>query len=109
MDVVNVYRSSDADTKIFITDMVKIINDKKTLIIGDFNLCFLSEPDHQIFKFLNRYGFHQLVRHPTHIKGRMIDLVFLNKGVENENCNLSQHSTFFTDHDLLEFQLGKNT
>ena len=107
MDVVNVYRSNDADTKSILIDMAKVITDKKMLIIGDFNLCFHSEPNHPIFKFLERCRFRQLVKHPTHIRGRMIDLVFMNNTIKEENYKLSQYSTFFTDHDLLEFSSGK--
>ena len=108
IDVINVYRSTDTDTKMFLTDIKKIISDKKTLIIGDFNLCFLSETHHEIFQFLESWGFHQLVKHPTHIKGRMIDLAFIKSYMEEENYKLLQQSPFFTDHDLLEFSSGKH-
>ena len=108
IDIINVYRSTDADSKTFLSDLSKIIDDKKTLIIGDFNLCFLSDAGHHIFKFFERYGFYQLVKRSTHIKGRIIDLAFLNRGFDEKHWKLSQHSTFYTDHDLIEISFGKN-
>ena len=106
-DVINIYRSSCADTNSFMVDLQKIIDDKKTLIIGDFNLCFLSEKNHPIFSFLKNSGFHQLIKSPTHMKGGMIDLVFTNEEIIDENSKVSQQSPFFTDHDLIEIMTGK--
>ena len=106
MDIINVYRSNCADTNMFIADIQKIITDKKTVIIGDFNLCYLTETNHPLFKFLNRYGFHQLVKSLTHMKGRTIDLVFINAETGDENFRVSQQSPFFTDHDLIEITSG---
>ena len=70
MIIIDVYRSNCADTNMFLADIHNIIDKKKTLIIGDFNLCCLTETNHPIFKCLNGCGFYQLVNSPTHIKGR---------------------------------------
>ena len=100
LDIINVYRSSDADSCVFIESMRGLIHQpKKTFIMGDFNLCFDSERDHQVFKFLKEIKFKQLVQNATHIKGRLIDLVFTNS-VE-EDIQVSQNGQYFSDHDLL--------
>ena len=106
MDIINVYRSNGANTLMFIADIQKIISRKKTLIIGDFNLCFLTETNHPIFQFLDSWGFYQLVNNPTHILGRMIDLVFINTETDVENVEVLQQSPFFTDHDMIEITSG---
>ena len=67
--------------------------------MGDFNLCFDSERDHQVFKFLEELKFKQLVQNATHIQGRLIDLVFTN--ISEEDIRVSQNAQYFSDHDLL--------
>ena len=43
-----------------------------------------------------------MVENPTHIEGRLIDLVFLNDG--NLKVDIRQIAQYFTDHDLLEIR-----
>ena len=73
-----------------------VLSKEDTVIVGDFNLCFVDQRNHQIFRTLESLGFNQLVKKPTHIKGRMIDLVFSKVSFE-----IIQQSPFFTDHDIL--------
>ena len=80
VDVINVYRSSGANSNLFLGDLHRIIAKRRTIIVGDFNLCYLSDNSHPIFESLREYGFHQLVEFPTHDKGRMIDLTFEDRG-----------------------------
>ena len=101
MIIIDVYRSNCADTNMFLADIHNIIDKKKTLIIGDFNLCCLTETNHPIFKCLNGCGFYQLVNSPTHIKRRKIDLIFTNSETEDENFKVTQQSPFFSDHDVI--------
>ena len=100
IDVINIYRSSDAVTNTFVNEMLKLINPlKKTYIMGDFNLCYIDERRHAIFTALETMKFQQLVPKATHIEGRLIDLIFTNVNVEN--WTVSQQAQYFTDHDLL--------
>ena len=109
MNVVNVYRSDNANTKDFLKDLINIMDGKQSVVIGDFNLCFLSENNHPIFKFFKECGFSQMVQYPTHIKGRMIDLVFVDDDIFQEDVKfmLTQQSPFFTDHDLISISSGE--
>ena len=85
MDVINVYRSSDANTSQFINEMVKLIEfSKKTIILGDFNLCYLNQKNHPIFVALESKNFNQYVAKATHMEGRLIDVIFSNKRDEEE-------------------------
>ena len=100
IDVINIYRSSDAVTNTFVNEMLKLINPlKKTYIMGDFNLCYIDERRHPIFTALQTMQFQQLVPKATHIEGRLIDLIFTN--VKVENWTVSQQAQYFADHDLL--------
>ena len=80
------------------------VSRKETLIVGDFNLCFKSDILHPIFQALN--GFDQLVKYPTHVRGRIIDLAFIKKP-NNSAYEVKQISPFFTDHDIIELYSAK--
>ena len=75
---------------------------RQILILGDFNLCYLSERNHPIFKALEEKGFNQIVENPTHIKGRLIDLAFSSSG--RMKFKVYQKAQYFTDHDMLEIR-----
>ena len=56
-EIFNVYRSSNAST-MFVDDLMKLVNtEKKTHIIGDFNLCHKSERGNKMIKSLEQLGF----------------------------------------------------
>ena len=50
---------------------------------------------------LRKLGFKQLVCFPTHIEGRVIDLVFINWDMTHDPHTVDQQSSFFSDHDLI--------
>ena len=77
-----------------------ITNEKQTIILGDFNLCYQSQRDHPIFNLLHDMNFVQLVTSPSHIEGRVLDLVFVHE--TNKNLTVHQKATYFTDHDVIE-------
>ena len=104
LDIINLYRSDGTDTEQFLEDLFGQVSRKETLIVGDFNLCFKSDILHPIFQALN--GFDQLVKYPTHVRGRIIDLAFIKK--PNQSAyEVKQISPFFTDHDIIELYSGK--
>ena len=90
-------------------DLIDIMDGEESVIVGDFNLCFLSENHHPVFKFLRECGFQQLVKYPTHIQGRMIDLAFTDSDMPQKDMSfeVSQQSPFFTDHDVIKISFGK--
>ena len=103
LSLINVYRSSDAVTSSFLAQLDSLLNtSKQTLIIRDFNLCYLSQRSHPIFQFLEEKDFQQSVEYPNHIEGRLIDLVFSNDG--NLKFKVYQKAEYFTDHDILEIR-----
>ena len=107
LDVINVYRSTGAPTEAFGQDVFYLINSgKQTLIVGDFNLCYISDFSNQLFESLRVQGFKQIVKHPTHMEGRLIDLVFTNNLDLDITYQVQQQAQFFTDHDLIEVMKG---
>ena len=100
-DIINVYRSGDANNNEFVNELSTLIeSSKSTLIIGDFNLCHLDQKSHPVFVALENLEFHQLVEKPTHMEGRLIDVIFSNE--KKEDVKYSQQAQYFTDHDLLK-------
>ena len=110
MDIINVYRSSGADTQTFLQDLCGLINSgNHTLILGDFNICYNSQSSDLLFHTLRCLGFKQLVKSPTHKDGRLIDHVFLFSPDSNVSYEVLQQAQYYTDHDLIKVIQGKNT
>ena len=109
IDIINVYRSSGAENIKFLKDLCSLVSSgKQSLIQGDFNICYISEKSHQVFQMLKSQGFQQLVNHPTHIEGRLIDLVFFFSPDPNAYYEVQQQAQWFTDHDLIQVVRGKS-
>ena len=109
IDIINIYRSSGAENINFVEDLCGLITSgKQTIILGDFNLCFASENSNQVFQALKSMGFQQLVKHPTHIEGRLIDLVFFFSPDPSACYDVQQQAQWFTDHDLIQVVIGKS-
>ena len=109
LDVINIYRSAGAPTDAFGNDVSSLISSgKQTLIVGDFNMCYNADFSHRLFESLRFQGFKQIVKNPTHIEGRLIDLVFINDLGPDITYQVNQQAQFFTDHDLIEIKKGSD-
>ena len=79
-DVVNIYCSNGANRSEFLQDLGSLAAaPRPCLIVGDFNIDFLHEPQGQIIKKILSCGFQQLVTHPTHIGGGLLDHVYVKR------------------------------
>ena len=106
-DVINIYRSSGANTSDFLEDINALYTrSKHTLIMGDFNICHTKEYFHEIYENLRKLGFKQLVEKPTHIEGRLIDCVFIACPNNEIIYTVTQQAQYFTDHDLIKINKG---
>ena len=109
IDIINVYRSSDAETTSFLQDLCGLIDSwNHTLVLGDFNICYNSQSSHLLFSTLNSLGFRQLVKSATHKDGRLIDHVFFHCPDNNVYYEVQQQAQYYTDHDLIKVIQGKN-
>jgi hypothetical protein len=100
-DVVSAYRSpssnSSSEKEKFCEDVLnRVSKTKDTFILGDMN----TDPtaDSFLTSALFRVGFRQLVKRPTHIKGRILDHIYTNEkkfGVHEAVVT----PCYFSDHD----------
>ena len=112
IDVINIYRSSNnEDSSSFLEDLLYLFNkEKETIILGDLNICYITERSHEILKAIERHGFQQKVRVPTHTDGHQMDHVlhYLPPGEHITSIQtVTQFGQYFTDHDLLLVNLCK--
>ena len=104
LDVVNVYRSQNGNKYELIERLDKILDkEKTTLITGDFNICGIQEKRNVVGKYLERQGFLQLIREATHIEGRVIDQVFINR--KDIIIEVQRYSPYYSDHDAILISL----
>ena len=101
-DIINVYKSAGAEDNNFLENLCALVSSgKPTTILGDFNICYISERSNRVFQALSNMGFKQIVEFPTHIEGRLIDLVFIYSPDPNISYEVQQKAQYYTDHDLI--------
>ena len=73
-----------------------------TVICGHFNICFKTNRNNRVTKFIETKGFQQLMQEPTHIKGRNIDHFYFRSGGQiQEDAHIYRYSPYYTDHDAI--------
>ena len=104
-EIINIYKSSDAKDEEFRDDLIELINfNKETLVMGDFNICYINERSNLIVKALEDVRFVQHVKFPTHIEGRLIDHFYSFSPGTNRDYDVKQQAQYFTDHDLIDIR-----
>ena len=99
VSIINVYRSSIA-TGNFTHDLRRIIDcNQLTYIVGDFNICYISQKDSRVVEDLYHMGFTQLVKNATHMEGGLLDHFYTN--AFSDEVWIQQQSPYFSDHDIL--------
>ena len=79
VNIISLYRSQGANNQEIVVCLEQLIDtDKPTIIVGDFNLCYVDQKENLIVKYLESHGFSQLVTEATHIQGGHIDHVYSN-------------------------------
>ena len=102
-DVLSVYRFSDSTDIQEATNQIKRYIDftRAVIVLGDFNIDLLKQPENLLSQTLKSLGFKQLVLQATHISGSLIDHVyaFLPNG---EQCEVFKiHPLYYSDHDAI--------
>ena len=104
LDVISVYRSQEGKISELENHLLNLLDmEKTTLICGDFNVCFKANRNNKIIHTLEEFGFKQLVQEETHIKGGLIDHVYLRQ-IDDQVCvDCSLYSPYYCamDHDAL--------
>ena len=103
LEVITVYRSEQGSTAQLIQHLMNLIHPEgATVICGDFNICYKSNRNNRVTKFLENQGFKQLIRAATHIRGRNIDHFYLRQGHGiKEEAPVCRYSPYYSDHDAI--------
>ena len=103
LEVIIVYRSEQGNTSELLCHLQNMIRqDVATVICGDFNICYQTNKNNRITKYLEKNGFTQSVGEPTHIKGRQIDHFYFKPGKNiTENPIIYRYSPYYSDHDAI--------
>ena len=67
-----------------------------------------SEKNNSIERCLQGHGLKQIVKEATHIRGRMIDHIYLKNHANEAVVDLERYSPYYTDHDALLLTLNPN-
>ena len=93
-------RSNSGSKEVLCSRLEDLIDTTKTILIcGDFNICNLSEKNNSVTRLLQSYGLIQIVKEPSHIRGRSIDHVYLKNEGKLAIIDLERYSPYYTDHD----------
>ena len=110
IDVICAYRSSTDKLDKIVTKIENLLNKEKvTIIVGDFNVCYLKKPSNKISRTLESLHFRQLVNEPTHEEGGCIDhLYFYAPATIETDYLLEIVPAYYSDHDCLYLHLNVN-
>ena len=78
-DVINIYRSQDANTAIFLNDLKDLVGDNQSracIITGDFNWNYHQQHRNRAISQIESWNFQQIVTTSTHIEGGLLDHVY---------------------------------
>lgn len=91
------------------------LSDSNVLIMGDFNLPDInwdslsgsSVNSKNFCDFIFNFNLTQLIAHPTHRKGNILDLVISNTPEVVDNLLINKHPSLDTDHFMISFDLKR--
>ena len=103
IDIITIYRSPNEKYRTLISNfnerILELVNiEKRNIIVGDFNFDALKDTSNSIKQNLEKIGFKQCVKFPTHIGGRCLDHVYCNR---SENEYIKGYYTYYTDHSAV--------
>ena len=107
--VIGVYRSNDGNIRGLLEEIdMLIIKNKFCVIGGDFNINIMNSPNNYLTKELNKKGFAQIVKNPTHIEGGLIDHIYVRQGRKKMFSWVLEHFIkYYSDHDGLGITFGQ--
>ena len=100
-DVVNVYRSSDANQSSFFKDLGTLARGSKPCFIcGDFNIDILKNPKDWLLENISSCGFKQIVEDATHELGGLLDHIYIKRVPWKPQITLE--FPFYSDHAVVK-------
>ena len=102
VDVICIYRSQLGNSSLLLDNLQQLIDLKRvTIVIGDFNACYRENSQNKVIQGLLHLGFSQLVHEPTHIRGRILDHMYILDSREQMTVAIERYSPYYTDHDAI--------
>ena len=102
VDIISIYRSSNcAHDGVIIENIRRMFrNDRICIICGDLNLRYQNQPKAYLIQEILTLNFNQLINHPTHRDGGIIDHVYLFRPhmYEEVVINWELFAPFYSDH-----------
>ena len=106
-DVISVYRSAGGDIAALTNHLCGLIDHGKcTVVVGDFNLCYRSNPTNKLTTKLLNLSFVQQVHNPTFKCGSLLDHCYTR--MLSQILPIEHHSLYWSDHDALLFAVLPN-
>ena len=103
LDVIAVYRSEQGNAMELLDHIIDLIPpERNTVICGDFNICYMSQRNNRITKYLEQNGFTQLMKEATHIQGRLLDHFYFRPRKNYQlKTEVFRYSAYYTDYDAI--------
>ena len=103
LNIIIVYRSEKGNLSKLLEYLKKLIEgEKNTVITGDFNLCYKTQKNNKVSKYLMDAGFTQHLNEPTHMKGRHLDHLYFRPGKRPVSTPfIHRYSPYYSDHDAI--------
>ena len=103
-NLLNICRASSTvnAATFFLDDFLKIFDPgRKTLLVGDLNVCSVTHVNHPILKLLSKLMFKHNIKQTSHKDGNVIDYAFHHCPQSSlQNLKVQQFAQYFTDHDI---------
>ena len=102
LELILVYKSESAKLSELLEHLQTMINPLGTTVVcGDFNICYHSNKNNKLSKYLENIGFSQLNNEATHIRGRHLDHFYFRTDKDILIPSIYRYSPYFKDHDAL--------
>ena len=107
--IIGVYRSNDGKIRDLLKEIGLMVMEKKFCVIGgDFNINILNNRYSYLTDELNKLGFTQIVKKPTHIDGGLIDHIYVRQGKDKIFSWILEHfPKYYSDHAGLGLTFGE--
>ena len=100
LDVINIYLSRGASKAQFLQDLGTLAKGPKPcIIVGDFNIDLLKQPEDCITRKITSCGYKQIISSPTHVMGGALDHIYVKKPTKNYHVEIN--FPYYSDHASL--------
>jgi len=106
--VCTIYRRPTVKTEVFnqqIRALLEDLQEKPTIILGDFNEDLLKPSDHPTYRLMQSFGYRQVVKTPTTDQGSLLDHCYIAGIPATVTVTVHVWDTYYSDHDIVSVKL----